>query len=239
MACLELTERLTQVQALGSRVKKAQNVLRKFFTQKKGAEGIWAFTLDRRVSVCPGLDSGGSVGRLRPAWLPRAQAVLLSLWAPAGATARGLSGREDECTVPSASQRQNESLGMECLSAPGLNTGALAMEANNPQLLTEKAKMIPRLLLGHWVRLRSQRVCWELVSRPALRSAPPCSSSKTAPSRGQQSRPEPPEPAQPTHLSPALLGGPLEDVVTGEVGVLGETRLVPELQLCGTGGRAG
>lgn len=35
----------------------------------------------------------------------------------------------------------------------------------------------------------------------------------------------------PAYLSLGFLGGPLKDVVTGEVGVLGETQLAPELQL--------
>lgn len=36
---------------------------------------------------------------------------------------------------------------------------------------------------------------------------------------------------RPAYLSLGLLGGPLKDVITGEVRVLGETQLAPELQL--------
>lgn len=34
------------------------------FSVKKGADGSWAVTLDRRMSVCPRLDNGDGVGRL-------------------------------------------------------------------------------------------------------------------------------------------------------------------------------
>lgn len=40
------------------------------FQSKKVAEGSWALTLDRKMSVCPRLDYGDGVGRLSLTLMP-------------------------------------------------------------------------------------------------------------------------------------------------------------------------
>lgn len=83
-------------------------------------------------------------------------------------------------------------------------------------------------------------VCWELISTPALRFAF-LSSTSSKTNTQQRIGVEIPDPSEallltrPAYLSLGLLGDPLEDVVAGEVRVLRETQLVPQLQLCGDG----
>lgn len=77
-------------------------------------------------------------------------------------------------------------------------------------------------------------------STPALRSTF-LSSTSSKTNTQQKTVVEIPNPSEallltrPAYLSLGLLGDLLKDVVAGVVRVLGETQLVPQLQLCGDG----
>lgn len=90
---------------------------------------------------------------------------------------------------------------MSLSSSQERNTGTLAIETNKPQLLKEAQEK--HSLYEHSARgpLGNQR-------RPL---------GSTLGWNAHQDYPEVWAELDPTYLSPGLLGGPLEDVVTGEV----------------------